>query len=109
MTFTRKGLANELSYRYIVGKRLTGTYRKRKIMITPHKQWILEGITRTQKMEEMVATCDGTVVSAYSENRKLKGEGATADNFEIFMERGKMMSQMLVKNSWNEKCVENYF
>jgi hypothetical protein len=45
-------------------------------------------------MEKMVATPDGPG-GFYSENRKAKGEGATADNFEIFRERGKMMSQRL--------------
>jgi hypothetical protein len=78
-------------------------------MITPHKQWILEVISRTKKMEGMVSTCDGPGGSPYSENRKAQGEGATADDFEILRERGKMMSQRLVKNSWNEKGVENYF
>jgi hypothetical protein len=52
---------------------------------------------------------DGPGGSFYSENRKAKGEGATADNFEIFRERGKMMFQELLKNTWNEKGVENYF
>jgi hypothetical protein len=47
------------------------------------------------------------VILAYSENIKAQGEGATADDFEIFRERGKMMSQRLVKNSWNKKGVEN--
>jgi hypothetical protein len=68
-------------------------------MTTPHKQSILEGV---------VATNDGPGGS-YSGNRKAKGEGATADDFEIFRERGKMMSQRLVKNSWNKRGFENYF
>jgi hypothetical protein len=42
-------------------------------MIMLHKQWILEGITRTQKMEGMVATPDGPGGSFYTENRKAKG------------------------------------
>jgi hypothetical protein len=44
-------------------------------------------------MEGMVSTCDGPGDSSYSENRKAQGEGATADGFEIFRERGKMMSR----------------
>jgi hypothetical protein len=35
-------------------------------------------------------------------------EGATTDNFEIFRKRDKMMSQGLVKKSWNEKGVDSY-
>jgi hypothetical protein len=58
-------------------------------MITPHKEWILECISRTKKMEGRVATPDGLGGSFYLENRKAKGEGPTADNFEIFRERGK--------------------
>jgi hypothetical protein len=62
-------------------------------MISPHKQWVLEGISMTKKMEGMVSTCDETGGSSYSENRKAQGECATADGFEIFGERGKMMSR----------------
>jgi hypothetical protein len=69
----------------------------------------LESITRTQKIEGIVATPDGPGGPSYSENWKAKTEAATADNFEIFRERGKMMSQRLVKISWNEKGVDNYF
>jgi hypothetical protein len=83
-------------------------YRKSKAMITPHKQRILEGITSTPKTEELVATPDGPG-TFYSKNRKAKGEGATADDFQIFRKRWKMMSLRLVKNSWNEKGVDNYF
>jgi hypothetical protein len=54
-----------------------------------------------------VSTSDGPGASSYSENRKAKGEGATADNFEMFRERGKMMSQRLLKNAWNENGVLN--
>jgi hypothetical protein len=43
-------------------------------------------------MEEMMSTPDGPGGS-YTENRKAKGEGATADNVEIFRGRVKMMSQ----------------
>jgi hypothetical protein len=58
-------------------------------------------------MEGTVATCDGPGGSSYSENRKAQGEVSTADDFELFRERGKMMSQRLVKNSWNKKGDEN--
>jgi hypothetical protein len=44
-------------------------------------------------MEGMVATCDGPGGSSYSENRKAQRGGATADDFEIFRERGNMMSR----------------
>jgi hypothetical protein len=37
-------------------------------MITAHKQWILESITRTQKIEGIVATPDGPGGPSYSEN-----------------------------------------
>jgi hypothetical protein len=74
-------------------------------MITPHKQWILEVISRTKKMEGMVATCDGSGGSPYSENRKAQGEGATADDFEIFRERGKMMPQRLVRSHGTKKLL----
>jgi hypothetical protein len=60
-------------------------------MITPHKQWILEGVTRAQKMEEVVAIPGGPG-SFYLETRKTKREVATADNFEICGRRGKMIS-----------------
>jgi hypothetical protein len=59
-------------------------------------------------MEELVATPDGPG-GFYSGNRKAKGEGAIADNFEIFRKRWKMMSLRLVKNTWNEKGVDIYF
>jgi hypothetical protein len=58
-------------------------------------------------MKGVVSTSDGPGASSYSENRKAKGEGATADNFEMFRERGKMMSQRLLKNAWNENGVLN--
>jgi hypothetical protein len=78
-----------------------------KIMINPPKQWILEGISRSKKMEETVAICNGSVHSTYSENRKAQGECSTADDFEIFMKRGKMLSHRPVRNSWNKNSVEN--
>jgi hypothetical protein len=74
-------------------------------MISPHKQWILDGISMTKKMEGTVATYDGPGGSSYSENREEQGEGSTADDFEIFKERGKMMSHRPLKNSWNKKVL----
>jgi hypothetical protein len=58
-------------------------------------------------MEEMMSTPDGPGGS-YTENRKAKGEGATADNCEVFRKRGKMISYRLVKKLWNEIGVDSY-
>jgi hypothetical protein len=54
-------------------------------MINQYKQWILEGISKTKKMEEMVAKRNGPGSSSYSQNRKAQGEGSTAADFFFFI------------------------